>query len=184
MKKSEMKYGLGERVWTQYGNSAIIAIDADKNEYTINVGRGNYKVRAADVIEYEEIMLKKCPFCGSEDVGWGKDCLICENCGVEGPVAISEEEATELWNKRSVRECQCGEEDDSMHYVIYMSDDGVTVEEFFSEDELLECLHDDWFDDEFQIYEDIGDVMNMCDMPKGTMIVVRGEIVNPLSEEE
>ena len=132
----------------------------------------------------EEIMLKKCPFCGSEEIEFDYNCMRCKDCLTEGPTQMTEEEATELWNKRSVRECQCGEEDDSMHYVIYMSDDGVTVEEFFSEDELLECLHDDWFDDDFQIYEDIGDVMNMCDMPKGTMIVVKGEIVNPLSEEE
>ena len=135
--------------------------------------------------------MKKCPFCGSEEIEFDYNCMRCKDCLTEGPTQMTEDEAEKLWNKRSVKECECGEDigvlstcDTSMYYVIYMSDDGVTVEEFFSEDELLECLDDDWFDDEIQIYEDIGDVMNMCDMPKGTMIVVKGEIVNPLSEEE
>lgn len=108
-KKRKMKYGLGERVWTQYGNSVIIAIDADKNEYTINVGRSNYKVRADDLIEHGEI-LKKCPFCGSDNVSIWDSYMTCNNCEADGPWAENAEIARGLWNTRSVRNKEKKEE--------------------------------------------------------------------------
>lgn len=107
--------------------------------------------------------------------------LWCEKCYAEGPYADNIGVAQKLWNTRSTQESECGDEED-LYYVIYKSDDGVTVEVYF-EDELMECFDKDWFDDDFEIMEDIGDAMNMCDMAKGTMIIVKGEIVNPLREE-
>lgn len=40
----------------------------------------------------------KCPFCGSENVGFQEVCVVCVDCGAEGPYFGSEEEAVLLWN--------------------------------------------------------------------------------------
>lgn len=49
--------------------------------------------------------LKRCPFCGGDDLTMVNDeklffvgCCTCATCG---PVEITEEEATEAWNRRA-----------------------------------------------------------------------------------
>jgi Lar family restriction alleviation protein len=54
--------------------------------------------------------LLHCPFCRSHNVGpidgderaGGAFLIVCDDCGAEGPTAISEESARELWNERAV----------------------------------------------------------------------------------
>jgi len=56
----------------------------------------------------KEIDLKKCPFCGREDIhakivnhdGYDVGIVFCINCGAQVRVFNSQEEAIEVWNRR------------------------------------------------------------------------------------
>lgn len=54
--------------------------------------------------------LKPCPFCGGEaERQWGINpkpiyWVECTECGIEGVVCLSEEEAIEAWNRRATDE--------------------------------------------------------------------------------
>ena len=53
--------------------------------------------------------LKRCPFCGSEEIcvdeiGRGYLWLTCEHCDCSGPVGTNPKEARALWNRRANEE--------------------------------------------------------------------------------
>lgn len=54
----------------------------------------------------EREALLPCPWCGNSEHGhtsngWQNHCVICLQCGAEGPSAMSEAEAADSWNARS-----------------------------------------------------------------------------------
>lgn len=55
-------------------------------------------------INGQEIEVKPCPFCGSEDVrhdsAMGFPYLFCAKCDAYGPPAQSDAHAVEAWNRR------------------------------------------------------------------------------------
>ncbi len=54
-------------------------------------------------VEYKEIPLLQCPFCGSNDIvsRRGNQQRMCMGCGAEGPEAMSRQGADALWNRRA-----------------------------------------------------------------------------------
>ena len=56
-----------------------------------------------DIVEYKEIPLIQCPFCGSNDIvsQRGNQQRMCMGCGAEGPEAKSRQGADALWNRRT-----------------------------------------------------------------------------------
>ena len=56
-----------------------------------------------NAIEYKEIPLLQCPFCGSNDIvsRRGNQQRMCMGCGAEGPEAKSRQGADVLWNHRT-----------------------------------------------------------------------------------
>lgn len=52
----------------------------------------------------DEPFLRRCPFCGSDDLDDERiDAIVCTNCGATGPDAKYEDpaEARALWNRRT-----------------------------------------------------------------------------------
>lgn len=53
---------------------------------------------------FREAVMNNCPFCGNDDVtcieGSSMSWVVCEECGAEGPMAVTSAGAIRKWNER------------------------------------------------------------------------------------